>query len=71
MDIFWIGLIIILIILAAAFKITSERNPPPFSDTTICPNCEDGKIWSQAHDSSDLELIDCPRCKGTGEISIS
>lgn len=68
MKLFWAGVIIVFAIFAVAFRITSERNPPPFSDITTCPNCENGKIWDQAHGSSDLELINCPRCGGSGEI---
>ena len=69
MNLFWAGVIIILVIFTVFFKITSERNPPPFSDITTCPDCEDGKVWNQAHDSSDLELINCSRCGGSGEIT--
>lgn len=69
MNIFWAA-IIIAGIFALVFIITSGKNPPLFSDITTCPNCEDGKIWSQTHDSNDLELINCPRCNGTGEISL-
>ena len=70
MDLVWAGLIIVLGIFAVAFRITSERYPPPFSDFTTCPDCENGKIWNQVHDSNDLQLINCPRCGGTTEISI-
>lgn len=67
---FWTAIFIIPAILAVVFIITSGKNPPLFSDTTDCPDCEKGKIWSQAHDSSDLELANCTRCGGTGEISL-
>lgn len=70
MNMLLVGLIIIIIIFTVVFKITSERNPPPFSNITTCPDCENGKIWNQANDSNDLELINCPYCGGTGEISI-
>lgn len=66
-------LIIVVLILAAIFalasRISSEKNPPPFSKAIPCPVCGGtGKTWNQAHGSSDLELVDCERCDGSGEI---
>ena len=66
---FWAGLVIVLMVFIAVFKISVEGNLQLFSDITTCPDCEDGKIWDQAHDSSDLEVVNCLRCGGSGEIS--
>lgn len=66
----WVGFLTLAAIFAIAFRITSEKNPPPFYRLTPCPFCEDGKIWNQAHGSTDLERVNCPHCNGTGEIDL-
>ena len=66
-----VGIIIIAAIFTVAFWISSERNPPLFSRMTICPACNGtGKMPDQAHDSSDLQFIECGRCEGSGEIDL-
>lgn len=66
-----IGLIMIAAIFTVAFWISSGRNPPLFSRTTLCPDCGGtGKMPDEAPDSADLQFVDCGRCEGSGEIDL-